>query len=88
MARLRGGNANSGRSAGHFLCEAVGRVRHAGATGRLTVRADSGFYTHAVVATCRKLDVRFSITLRQHRGVRRLIEAIPDEAWTPILGHA
>jgi hypothetical protein len=30
------------------------------------------------------MDVRFSITLRQHRSVRRLIEAIPEEAWTPI----
>jgi hypothetical protein len=84
MARLRGGNANSGRSAGHFLRETVGRVRHAGATGQLTVRADSGFYAHAVVATCRKLDVRFSITVRQSPAIRRTIEAIPEDAWTPI----
>jgi hypothetical protein len=84
MARLRGGSATSGRSAGHFLRETVGRVRHAGATGQLTVRADSGFYGHAVVATCRKLGVRFSITARQHRGLRTLMEAIPEEAWTPI----
>lgn len=84
MARLRGGNANSGRSAGHFLRETIGRVRHAGATGELTMRADSGFYAHAVVAVCRKMDVRFSITIRQHKSVRRLIEAIPEAAWTPI----
>jgi hypothetical protein len=84
MARLRGGNANSGRSAGHFLTETIGRVRYAGATGQLTMRADSGFYAHAVVAVCRRLDIRFSITLRQHTGVRRLIEAIPEDAWTPI----
>ena len=84
MARLRGGNANSGRSAGHFLAETIGRVRSAGATGQLTVRADSGFYAHAVVAVCRTLGVRFSITIRQHRSIHRLIEAIPDEAWTPI----
>jgi hypothetical protein len=84
MARLRGGNANSGRSAGHFLIETIGRVRYAGATGQLTMRADSGFYAHAVVAVCRRLDVRFSITIRQHKGVRRLIEAIPEDAWTPI----
>src|SRR5450759_3024158 len=85
MARLRGGNANSGRSAGHFLTETIGRVRAAGARGQLTMRADSGFYAHAVVAVCRRLDVRFSITIRQHKGVRRLIEAIPEDAWTPIL---
>jgi hypothetical protein len=84
MARLRGGNANSGRSAGHFLRETVGRVRSAGATGQLTMRADSGFYAHAVVETCRTMGVRFSITLRQHKSVRRLIEAIPADAWSPI----
>lgn len=84
MARLREGRANSGRSAGHFLAETVSRVRHAGASGQLTVRADSGFYSHSVVATCRRLKVRYSITIRQHKSVRALIEAIPEEAWTPI----
>jgi len=84
MARLRGGNANSGRSAGHFLAETIGRVRQAGASGQLTMRADSGFYAHAVVAVCRTMGVRFSITVRQHQTIRRLIEAIPEEAWTPI----
>ena len=43
MARLRKGRANTARGAAHFLREAVGRVRYAGATGQLTVRADSGF---------------------------------------------
>ena len=40
------------------------------------MRADSGFYTHAVVALCRRMNVRFSITIRQHAGLRNLIEAI------------
>jgi hypothetical protein len=84
MARLRGGTATSGRNAGHFLAETVGRVRSAGATGQLTLRADSGFYAHGVVTVCRAMGVRFSITIRQHRSVRRLIEAIPDDDWTPI----
>jgi Transposase DDE domain group 1 len=83
-ARLRGGSANTARGAAHFLRETIGRVRSAGASGELTVRADSGFYAHAVVAVCRTMDVRFSITIRQHRSVRRLIEAIPDDAWRPI----
>ena len=60
------------------------RVRAAGASGQLTVRADSGFYNHAVVAVCRKQDVRFSITIRQQPSVRRVIEAIAEEDWTPI----
>ena len=84
MARLREGRANTARGAGHFLRETVGRVRYAGARGQLTVRADSGFYTHAVVSACRQLDVRFSITIRQHASLRELIEAIPEQDWTPI----
>ena len=84
MARLREGRANTARGAAHFLRETVGRVRAAGASGELTVRADSGFYNHAVVAVCRKQDVRFSITIRQQPNVRMLIEAIPQEDWTPI----
>ena len=54
------------------------------ANGRLTLRADSGFYTHGVVSVCRKMDVRFSITIRQHKSLCNLIEAIPEDAWTPI----
>ncbi len=84
MARLREGRANTARGAAHFLRETVGRVRYAGATGQLTVRADSGFYSHAIVAVCRKLDVHFSITVRQHARLRNLIEAIPEQDWTPI----
>ncbi len=84
MARLRGGRAYSGRGAAHFLQETVGRVRDAGANGQLTVRADSGFYSRAVVAACREMDVRFSVTIRQHPKLRKLIEAIPEQEWTPI----
>ena len=84
MARLREGRANTTRGAAHFLRETVARVRDAGASGQLTMRADSGFYNHAVVAACRALDVRFSVTIRQQPNVRTLIEAIPEEDWTPI----
>ena len=84
MARLREGRANTARGAAHFLRETLGRVRYAGAKGQLTVRADSGFYTHAIVAVCRRAGVRFSITVRQHPSMRSLIEAIPEPDWTPI----
>jgi len=84
MARLREGPSNTARGAAHFLAETIGRVRHAGATGQLTMRADSGFYAHAVVAVCRRTGVRFSITVRQHKGLRTRIEAIPEADWTPI----
>ena len=78
------GRANTVRGAAHFLRETVGRVRYAGAGGQLTLRADSGFYTHAVAAVCRRMDVRFSTTIRQRQSLPNLIEAIPEDAWTPI----
>ena len=62
----------------------MSRVLYAGARGQLTVRADSGFYAHAVVSACRETNVRFSITIRQHASLRELIEAIPEQDWTPI----
>ena len=84
MSRLREGRANTARGGAHFLRETVGRVRHAGASGQLTVRADSGFYAHALVAVCREMDVRFSITIRQSASLRHLMEAIPEDDWRPI----
>ena len=46
--------------------------------------AGSGFYTHAVVSACRETNVRFAITIRQHKSLHNLIEAVPEDAWTPI----
>jgi hypothetical protein len=82
--RLRGGTSASGRGATSFVAETISRVRHAGATGGLTLRADSGFYAGAVVSACRRHNVRYSITARKNRAIRRAIAAIPDDAWVPI----
>src|SRR5450759_4876798 len=84
MARLREGRANTVRGAAHFLVETIGRARQAGASGELTMRADSGFYAHEVVGVCRKLVVRFSISLRHHLSARRLCEATAESGWTPV----
>ena len=74
-SRRREGRANTARGAAHFLRETVSRVRCGGASGQLTVRADSGFHSHAVAAVCPRMDVRFSITIRQ-----------PPSASTPACG--
>jgi Transposase DDE domain group 1 len=83
--RLRGGTAYSGRGAASFLTETFGRVRVAGATGPLVLRADSGFYSRAVVGACRRGRVAFSITAPLLKGgVNNAIAAIDDSAWVPI----
>jgi hypothetical protein len=84
FARMRGGAAGAARGAKSFLTETVSRVRDAGATGQLTVRADSAFYSRAVLATANALNVRFSVTARQDKKIRAAIEAIDEAAWTPI----
>ena len=90
MCRLRGGAAGAARGAKTFLTETVSRARHAGATGPLTVRADSAdsadsaFYSRSVLHTAVKLDVRFSVTARQDKRIRAAIEGIDEDAWTAI----
>jgi Transposase DDE domain group 1 len=82
--RLRGGSAYTARGAAGFVVETIGRVRAAGASGPLTMRADSGFYARTVVAACQRHGVRFSITAKLTKAVRKAIAAIPADAWTPI----
>ena len=84
MARLREGRAITARGLRPLPARDGGTVRYGGARGQLTARADSGCYAHALVAVCREMDVRFSITVRQHQSLHNLIEAIPEEDWTPI----
>ena len=84
FSRLRGGAAAAARVAKSFLTETVSRVRDAGGTGQLTVRADSAFYSRAVLGTAVKLRVEFSVTARQDKKVRAAIDAIEEAAWVPI----
>jgi hypothetical protein len=83
-SRLRGGNANSGRGAASFLRETFNRVRSAGATGPLTLRADSGFYSGAVAQACRKAGVVFSITVKLNKAIHKAVAAIDEKDWVAI----
>jgi hypothetical protein len=83
-SRLRGGNAHAGRGAASFLAETFGRVRDAGATGPMVLRADSGFYSHQVVDACTAADVKFSITAKLYKGLHARVAAIAEDQWTPI----
>jgi hypothetical protein len=83
-ARLRRGRSNDATAAPVFIKETISRIRGAGASGEIVLRADSGFYLHDVVAACRATDVRFSVTARMFGSLRAVIEAIPEHAWSPI----
>lgn len=83
-SRLRGGQAHTGKGAGSFLTECFARVRDAGATGKITVRADSGFYSQKVVTACERAGADYSITTKMSPGLRKQIGKIPEEAWVAI----
>lgn len=82
--RQRKGSAASGRGAQRFIEELVARVRRAGASGPLTLRADSGFFSWKLIKTLKAKDVAFSITVPKNPAVTRAIEGIDEETWTPI----
>ena len=82
-SRLREGRAQAGRGAASFAGQALARVRR-GTTAEIVVRADSGFYARKVVEACQRQGARFSISMRLQASHRKLIEAIPQERWTPI----
>src|ERR687897_95676 len=83
-ARLRKGSANTARGSARFVDELVARLRRAGASGELTLRMDSGFWSAKLIKRLRRHRVRYSITVRQTKTVRAAIAAIPEAAWVPI----
>jgi hypothetical protein len=82
-SRLRGGSAITQRGAAGFVRETFARVREAGATGQLTMRADSGFCSGRVLRTRRQAGVRFSVTARMNPSLQKVIAAIPRRPGAP-----
>ena len=84
-ARMRKGSANTQRGVRRFLDELVARVRRAGATGELTVRFDSGFWSNDTITVLNRLDVRYTMAVRcGTKGIAAAIAVIPETAWTEI----
>src|SRR6266545_1037779 len=68
-ARQRTGRVNTARGTARFVDELASRVRRAGASGELTMRADSGFWSAKTIRACRRHQIRYSITVRQKSGI-------------------
>lgn len=82
--RLRKGSVKSPRGAGKMIAEALAAARRAGAGGLITVRADSAFYQHDVIAAIRRGKAHFSITARMDAGVLAAVSRIGEEEWVGI----
>jgi Transposase DDE domain group 1 len=83
-ARARKGAAASGRGALRFCEELIARVRRAGATGEILIRADSAFYSGKVIAYLEAKGCLYSISVTQHKRMAQRISQIPESAWSPV----
>ena len=84
-ARQRTGRANTARGAARFVDELAARVRRAGATGELTTRMDSGFWSAKTIRACRRHRIRYSITVRRTKAIQQTIATINEDAWVQIV---
>lgn len=86
-ARARKGAANSGRGALRFCEELIARVRRAGATGEILIRADSAFYSGKVIDYLERKGCLYSISVTRHKRMAERISRIPESAWQPVADY-
>ncbi len=84
FARMRRGSANTARGVDRFVDELVAVIKRAGATGALTVRADSGFWSWKLIDRLNTHRIAWSITVRQISTIKAVIATIDDNAWVDI----
>ncbi|HTO00058.1 MAG TPA: IS1380 family transposase [Microthrixaceae bacterium] len=84
FARMRKGSANTARGVDRFVDELTANLKRAGATGPLTVRADSGFWSWKLIDRLNAHGIAWSITVRLHAKMKETIEAIDETAWVDI----
>jgi hypothetical protein len=81
FSHLRRGSADTARNVLWFLRETYKRVP---ATAAKFLRADSGFYSKAVVKWWEAHGVTFTITAEQTAPLLAAITALPEQSWRPL----
>ena len=84
FARMRRGSANTARGVVRFVDELVANIKRAAATGPITVRADSGFWSWKLIDRLDAHRIGWSITVRLHTNMNTAIAAIDDSTWVDI----
>jgi Transposase DDE domain group 1 len=85
--RNRKGKANTQRGAERFVDELLARVRRAGHSGLIVLRADSGFENHKLMRTLERQGVEFSIGVKQTKTIKALIEEIAETDWSGVADY-
>ena len=85
--RTRKGSANTARGVLRFIAETHGRVRRAGATGRLLWRFDSGFWNNDLMDLIERQGGQFTVGIRMQKPIVAAIASITEDAWVDIVGY-
>jgi hypothetical protein len=85
--RNRKGKANTQRGVARFVDELIARVRRAGHTGPIIIRADSGFENHKLFKVLEQRGIEFSIGVKCSPAITKLIQEIPETAWVTIADY-
>ena len=83
-ARLRKSSTKSAKGAHRFVADTLVTAKAAGATGVLVAWADSAFYQSDVIAAVLRHSACSSIIARMLPPVRKAMDAIAADGWTPI----
>jgi hypothetical protein len=84
-ARMRKGSANTQRGVKRFIEELVPRLRRAGATGRMVIRFDSGYWSNETIAVLERFGVSYTMAVRTSTSaLTRAIATIREGGWIPI----
>jgi hypothetical protein len=82
--RLRAGKTGSGKGAGRMVSQAIATTRAISADANILVRGDSAFGNRAVIRACRRGKAQFSLVMTKNAAIRRAIDSITEDQWTPV----
>ena len=81
-ARMRSGSSQRGHV--RFAVETLTRLRRLAPEAKVTVRADSGFFSYDLIDAIEAKGASYSITIPQNPKVAAAVEAIDERAWKTI----
>jgi hypothetical protein len=83
-ARVRKGSANTARGPSASSRSSSPGSSGAGAAGEIVVRFDSGLWPNRTLEVLGRLEVRYTMAVRDNSTVARAIAAIVEAAWVDI----
>jgi hypothetical protein len=85
--RNRTGKANTQRGIARFVDELLARVRRAGHTGPIVIRADSGFENHKLFKVLAARGIAFSVAVKHSTRIQKLICEISETDWVTVCDY-